>query len=91
MLARHRNDAIVATKVWTPDDSKSTRQINAYGEAVRCDIVVAGAAQVRAQPPGDDRQHPSHVTARADGRQLRSGRRTVVRRGGKELVERFAR
>ncbi|CAN5808494.1 hypothetical protein BH24ACT6_BH24ACT6_10920 [soil metagenome] len=45
MLARRRNDAIVATKVWTPDDSKSTRQ--------------------------------------------GSGRRTVVRRGGKELVERW--
>jgi hypothetical protein len=78
MLARHRNDAIVATKVWTT----SARSRNASSLAT--DLVI-GVILMRPFAAGD------LVTARADGRQRRSGRRTVVRRGGKELVERFAR
>ena len=44
--------------------------------------LVTGVAQVRAQPPGDERVDPGHDEPAADGRERRRRRRSVVRSGG---------
>ena len=58
---------------------------------VRRDDVAAGAAQVRAQPSGDERVDPRHHQPRADGRERRRRRRPPwFGPDEKALVERLA-